>query len=215
MASRRHLRSFIMSLGVFPTVAAPGRCAVGLFPLVVFQSPTGTHVRHRIPIHVAYAFHLDSNRPSMRFCWSPPALSIRGIDFEESHVWGRLRDTRTLHWDHPSPEGVAVHDPFRILDRTLPDTRRIGCRDDRSVQRTGSSSNGSPEGPLRQIATRVSLDWTPLRSSNQTEAEAPSSLDAGSSCRLPEGFWRLPPSDALALPHSEEVVRLVTPDRCS
>jgi hypothetical protein len=47
LAFRLHLRPLNMDPGVFPPVAAPDRSAVGLFPLVALQSPTGTHLRHR------------------------------------------------------------------------------------------------------------------------------------------------------------------------
>jgi hypothetical protein len=120
LALRLHLRPLIMGLGVFLSVAAPGRCAVWLFPLVALRSSTGTHVRHRTRSPPICADRSRTGRPPMRLP-APPTLSTRGIDFGETPRWlGPSTHERPLIEHAPSPERDVPPVPSPFLARHCP-----------------------------------------------------------------------------------------------
>jgi hypothetical protein len=107
LASRLRLRPLTMDLDVFPSVAAPGRCAVGLFPLVALHSPSGTHTGHRTSSPPACARWSESGRPPMSFS-APSTFSIRGIDCGEPPVSPRWHTTA------PDWRSVRGRQPFSV-----------------------------------------------------------------------------------------------------
>lgn len=116
---------------------------------MILHSPTGTHVRHRTVSLPACAARSRSGRPPMRFS-SPSAFSIRGIDFEESPARLRPRDTRAIGFAH-SPKTITITRPARFRGQTLPDSRRIGCRDVGPLLRMGREFESSPSLPAAAI----------------------------------------------------------------
>jgi hypothetical protein len=194
LASRLRLRPLTTDLDVFPPVAAPGRCAVGLFPLVVLRSPSGTHTGYRTSSPPARASWLGSGRPPMSLV-APSTISVRGIDCGESPVSPR--------W-HSTVWGLAVH-PKTVVDLrhphlrgpALPDSRRVGCR------YAGPLGWWVPDPDaahlarsLRPVVTSASRDRllglpAPVPGKPVTES------GVGPSYHPPGGFWRcsLPPAN--------------------
>jgi hypothetical protein len=155
LAFRLHLRPLNTDLGVFPPMAAPYRSAVGLFPLVALHSPTGIHLRHRTFTLPACALLVGIGSASHEVSFPSGALHpgnrLRGI----SRADQALR--HTVKQGLPIVRGRnTIRHSFRVRGPPLPDSRRVGCRNEGPLLRKVWGSKARLACPLRRSAAPAS-----------------------------------------------------------
>jgi hypothetical protein len=195
LAFRLHLRPLNTDPGVFPPAAAPDRSAVGLFPLVALRSPSGTHLRYRTFSLPACAVLVAIGSASHEVACPSGAL-------HPGNRLGRIsRAGQALR--HTGQQGLpivrrrkTIHLTSRARDPPLPDSRRVGCRDEGPLLRKERGSKAPLAGSLRRSAAPAS--HVRFRGSPHRSGRNPFDPAASSSGHPPGGFRLLSPPHQLS-----------------